>query len=286
MTLAPFELGWLGGPAERHFRRRRGNADELPWGTLSPRDFPPVLVERARVAWTSGAFSEYCTAAAFAEILAALLAVRAPVDLIGMAGDFVADEMLHVELNARMAMELGGAAPRHADFDDLVALPDASLGALQRASELVVRTCCVGEALSVPMLAATKDAAVHPLTRAVLARIVRDEAHHARFGWLYLEWAAARFDDAERARLARVAKDALAEHLDVFPRREATRDPATEAFAAKDVNALGWMNAGAYAERAQRAMHEDIAAPLAGFGILIVTGGQSFASPRAKMEAT
>src|SRR5690606_8411234 len=75
----------------------------------------------------------------------------------------------------------------------------------ERASELVVRTCCVGEAFSVPMLATAMQSAAHPLTRAVLERIVKDEAPHGRFGFLYLEWLADELDGAERDRLAGVA---------------------------------------------------------------------------------
>src|SRR5690606_1682875 len=103
-----FDLEWLGGVSERHFRKVRPGVDELPWGTLDAARYPAELVDRARVSWTEAAFNEYCTAAAFGEMLSALLSAKAPVDLIGMASDFVADEILHVELTSRIAMELGG----------------------------------------------------------------------------------------------------------------------------------------------------------------------------------
>src|SRR5690606_13022518 len=132
----------------------------------------PELVDRARVSWTEAAYNEYCTAAAFSELLGALLAAKAPVDLVGMASDFVADEILHVELTSRVAMELGGGAPYEIDFEDLHRRPAAELTPLQRANELVVHVCCVGEAFSLPMLASAFGSATHPLTRAVLERIV------------------------------------------------------------------------------------------------------------------
>src|SRR5262249_7970759 len=143
----------------------------------------------ARLAWTEGAVSEYASAAAFAALLSDLLAARAPVDLVGMAGEFVADEMLHTELNARMATELGGGAPYLVDWSALA--PPVTDGAtmFERAIERAVRLCRVGETLSAPLLAATARAAAHPLTRAVLSRIAREEPPHARLGWLVLEWA-------------------------------------------------------------------------------------------------
>ena len=89
-SLSLFELDWLGGYAERHFRRSRGDTDALPWGTLEPSRFAPDLVAAARESWTEGAINEYCTAAAFADIIKALLEVRAPIDLVAMAGAFIA----------------------------------------------------------------------------------------------------------------------------------------------------------------------------------------------------
>lgn len=106
--MAAFELDWQAGVAERYFRCRRSGTVDFPWATLDPRDYPPDLVDRARSSWTDAAFAEYSTGAAFAEILQLLIAARAPIDLIGMAGDFVADEMLHVELTSRVEVERHG----------------------------------------------------------------------------------------------------------------------------------------------------------------------------------
>jgi len=158
----PFDLEWLGGVAEHHFRKVRPGVDEMPWGTLDPKRYPAELVDRARISWTEAAYNEYCTASAFAELLGAMLAAKAPVDLVGMASDFVADEILHVELTSRIAMELGGGAPYVIDFDNLHRKPSSDLSAFQRANELIVHACCVGEAFSLPMLASAFGSATHP----------------------------------------------------------------------------------------------------------------------------
>ena len=78
-------------------------------GHLRTRGLPKAaLVARAQ-AWTSAAFQEHRTALACAATLRALIECRAPVDLIAMASRFPLDEMVHVELSARMAMELAAA---------------------------------------------------------------------------------------------------------------------------------------------------------------------------------
>ena len=267
----PFDLEWLGGVAEHHFRKVRPGVDEMPWGTLDPSRYPAALVDRARVSWTEAAYNEYCTASAFAELLGAMLAAKAPVDLVGMASDFVADEILHVELTSRIAMELGGGAPYVIDFEDLHRKPAAGLSPIQRANELVVHVCCVGEAFSLPMLASAFGSATHPLTRAVLERIVKDEAPHGRLGWLYLEWAADsdKLGEQERARLADVAVETIALLAPLWQRLQSrVEDGVTsEGYLLEHVRELGWTESSLYKQRARRAIEEDVIAPLARFGI-------------------
>lgn len=267
--MALFELEWLGGTSAAHFRRVRPGIGDLPWGTLDPHAFPEPLVERARASWTTGAYQEYCTAAAFARVTEALLQARAPVDLVGMAGGFVADEMSHVELNARVAGELGGGAPMEVDFTRLAPEPDPDLTPLQRANELIVRICCVGETFSLPVLSGTMAVASHPLIQAVLKRIVREEAPHGRLGWLYLDWVHERLDPDEKARLAGVALDALSAFAPYWKgvRTSASGDRTAAGWSLADVHALGWMERGDYARAARRAARDRVLRPLARYGI-------------------
>jgi len=204
--MSGFELAMIGGPWQRRLRRRRGWIDRLPWREPLPDD------PEARVAWTRTAFSEYASAAAFAEIAAAMLAAGAPIDLIAAAGDFIVDEIVHTEAAARIAAALGGAVALEVDLARLVRPPAGGAacdGALLRAAELVVRTACVGEALTVPMLKLARDTAGSPLIAAALAAIVGDEASHAQLGWWFLDWAAPQLDDAARAQLGRAAGGAI-----------------------------------------------------------------------------
>lgn len=203
---AVFELAAIGGPWARRLRRRRGWIDDLPWTEPLPRDDVAV-----RLVWTRTAFSEYASAAAFAEIAAALLAAGAPIDLIAAAGDFVVDEIVHTEVAARLAAAVGGAVALEVDLTRLVRppTPAAAGDPLLAAAELVVRTACVGEALTVPILQLTRQTAGSALIEAALGAILADEASHAQLGWWFLDWAAPRLPDAARAQLGRVAGDAI-----------------------------------------------------------------------------
>ena len=251
-----FEIEWRGGAAEKHFRKLRPLPAELPWGTLDASKHAPADIERARIAWSSIAISEYRAAVAFGDLLSAMLAARAPLDVVGMAGDFVADELMHVELASRLAMELGGGAPLQVDFEAMPVRSSAPT-AFQRANDLVLRVGCVAETLSGAIALETRAVAPHPLIHAILEQIARDEARHTRLGWIYLEWAAQDMDDTERARLAELAR---AEIERLSPLWNARRADASE---------LGWLDRDTFHARARKTILEDVVDPLAKLGIPI-----------------
>jgi hypothetical protein len=240
---AELELEWFGGLPERRFRKRRPDIEDLPWSTLRPTDHAPETVDRARIAWTRNVLGEYTGAAQFAAISGALLAARAPLDLIAMAGDALIDELSHVELAARIAMGLGGAVPTRVDLAALAPRADPASTARQRASELAVRLSCVTESYNLRSLIETSADIRHPLLRAANDLLVRDEAQHAQLGWLYLDWIGDALDDAERARLAAAAEDQMSVLL----------------AAAGDETARG---------AARRRLADHVVAPLARHGIL------------------
>src|SRR5262245_38467559 len=102
MSAEVFELELLGGAMERRYRKARPEVLEMPWGTLDVSGMRPEVVVAARKAWTSAAFQEHRTGAACASTLRALIEARAPIDLIALAARFPLDEMVHVELCARL----------------------------------------------------------------------------------------------------------------------------------------------------------------------------------------
>ena len=252
-----FELELLGGPAETRYRRWRPEVEAMPWGTLDPASHPAELVAAARTSWTRAAFQEHRTGVAMALAVKALMEARAPLDLIALATRFPLDELVHVELCSRMAMELGGAIPIVHDPERLVIRPLEGVDPLLRCADLVVRFFCVGEALSIPMLRGTMRASEHPLPRAVLGRIVRDEAAHGAFGWMFLDWAKPHFDADDLRALA----DAADQTIDrVKENWEAIRRRPTGA--RSSVHSLGWMETGAYLELAVKSLERNVLRPL------------------------
>lgn len=262
--IGQLELDWLGGPAEARLRRRRPGIDDLPWGSFDATGLSDDDLAAIRLSWTDGAFSEYASAAAFAALTTALLETGAPIDLIAMAGDFVVDEMVHVELNARMASELGGAAPYHVDLDKVSPLTEVGVPAIERAAELAVTISCIGETLSVPSLAGAMRAAAQPLARAVLQRIVQDESPHARLGWLVLDWAGPRID---RPRLGRIARARIAAYAPLWQAAPCTTPHHQRSAAA------GWMAQDALRTTLTDAVRRDIVRPLASRGIAVDVAG-------------
>jgi hypothetical protein len=256
-----FELGMLGGAPERQYRRMRPEVERMPWGTLDPSRYAAPLVQAARRSWTMAAFQEHRTGAACAATLQALIAARAPVDLVAVATRFPLDELTHVEMCARLAAELGGGTPLVHEPNAMVPIPSHERPALVRAAELVVRVFCVGEAVSIPLLRGTARASTHPLIRAVMQRIVKDEAAHGRFGWLFLDWALPLLDGDARAHLLAIAADEIG-------KLRASWDaivPGDEDVA--DVHALGWMESRAYVELARRSLVSDVLEPLRARGL-------------------
>jgi hypothetical protein len=258
-----FELELFGEGIEKRFRRMRPEVEAMPWGTLDTAAYPEHVVIAARRAWTGAAFQEHRTGAACALTLRALIEARAPIDLIGMACRFPLDEMVHVELCARLSMELGGGSEIRYDPHELVYEPERDQAPLLIASELVVHNFCVGEALSIPLLRGASKAAAQPLTRAVLMRIVRDEALHGSFGWAYLDWASERHTQADRNQLSLLAARSIRGILQNW--RALEREQLGEG--QPRAHALGWMQTRDYLSLAARSLEQKVLAPLARYGI-------------------
>ncbi len=261
-----FELELVGGPWGRRLGRRRAGFDDLPWEKAAE-DAAPEEIARARLAWTQSAFSELASAAAFAEIASCLCAAGAPIDLTAAAGDFVVDEVLHAELSARVAAAFGGAVALEVDLTRLVRPPVAP-APLLRAAELLVRTSCVGEALTVPILKATKARPCSPLVKAVVTRIARDESAHAELGPWFLDWAAPRLSDDDRAHLGRAAGVAVRAFAPIF------------AGSCAGGNHLGVLDCGSYDATFASALARRVVRPLAARGIVVPPDDVAAAMPR------
>jgi hypothetical protein len=257
-----FELDLLGGPTERRYRRMRPEVEQMPWGTLPVATASEADLIAARRAWTGAAYQEHRTAVACTATLRALLEAQAPVDLIAVATRFPLDEMVHVELCARMAEECGGGTEIRYDPQQVILDADPALPPLLRVCELAVRFFCVGEAISIPLLRATWHHAKHPLPKAVMGRIVKDEAAHGAFGFAVLDWALGRLNAEDKQHLGRhadLAIDFLEHQWDDMLKR-----PRAEPH---EGDVLGWMHTQEYLAAARKALQRDVMEPLIARGI-------------------
>lgn len=255
--MARFELELLGGSVERRYRKLRPEVEQMPWGTTDLTSVPEQERIRARMAWTTAAYQEHRTGVGVTEALRLLMQAQAPLDLIALASRFPLDETVHVELCARMAMEAGGGTEVLYDPDGMILGATVDGRPLLRAAELMVRFFCVGEALSIPLLRGTWKAARHPLAKAVLGRIVKDEAAHGTFGFLFLDWADPQLTTRDRLVLghaADIAIDAITAQWDDLRNRPAAQW--------HEGNALAWMETEPYLELAARSMNTNVLQPL------------------------
>lgn len=255
-----FELEWRGGATQARLHRRRPGGDDLPWRTIDLARYPDAHGIEARKIWSNGTFTEYASAAAFTALTTALLECGAPVDLAAMSADIVVDELFHVELSARLTMELGGAVPIDFDLAQIAPLATPGLRPLMRAAEIAIVTSCVSESLSVPAMARSRVLASEPLVRAVLERLLADEEPHARLGFWFLDWAAESLTDGERAHLARVAEETIEVYAPLWQEAACDACPLPRGLGGHD-------EAGKTALR--QAVETSIAQPLAKYGIAL-----------------
>lgn len=252
-----FEVEWLGGVAEHHYRRVRPAATDIDWDTLQAARYRPEAIRAAQQVWTSVALTEYAAIASFAQVVRTLAEAQAPLDLIGMTSDFLADEVKHVELACRVVMQLGGAAPLAFDAQRLAPRVDQALSARARANELALRVGCIAESFASATAVPIMQSGNHPVVQGVYQTILRDEARHCRFGSLYFEWANESIDEAERARLAAVALDALRGYVKLA---ESSTTGATAARSVHDDEALelGWFEPARYQPLVRRVVLDEL----------------------------
>ena len=261
-----FELEWMGEAAEHHFRKAK-HVPDLPWGTLRCDDYDPDVLVAARATWTRSSLTEYRAIAGFTEILRAATEAIVPLDIIGMASTFVADEVVHVELASRMAMELGGGTPLTTDLDHLFMRADRTLTAFERANEMVLRVSCIAEAYSGRMAIKSYEGTTHPLTRAVLQIINADESLHYRLGGIYFDWASERLTEKERQRLAGVAMDTLRSYSLRTPKAVDPSAPGRRKATLAQIQDIGWIEAAHFESCVSEAVYKGIVLPLESYGI-------------------
>lgn len=170
------------------------SAFELPpaasWETVLPE---AVRAELA-AAWKHDALQEHASIASFARAGLELLAVGAPADLVAATQLAGLDEVVHTRACLALARRYGASAVRPSALPALPAR-EASLTRLCRDTFL---EACVGETIATLRATRQLRGCDSLSVRAVLERIVEDEARHAALGWATVRWAIARGGQAVR----------------------------------------------------------------------------------------
>lgn len=256
--------GHAGGAfADAH--RKFTDVDVFDWSALTPDSYDAREVERGRRSFVLRALDERRSLLAFSELLAELAEAGAPIDVIGSLTRVVRDEALHVDLCQRIVDNLGGW-PDDAPEANWVR-SNRKLPLRTRIIKTIVGSLCVGETLSVAMIAGVRKHASDPLVEPVLTRMLADESFHSRFGWWWLDRFAPTLTDAEHR------------YLDAWVPRmlegvEKTAKPSAKAIARKHrPSPFGSMSGEERAHAYEVTMTEKILPGLAKAGIAVTQNG-------------
>ena len=172
--------------------------EELPWAELGASVEDARERERGRRSFILRALDEQRSLLAFSELLTELCLAGAPVDVIGSLTRVVRDEAYHVDLCDRVVQALGGWGTHFPE--PTWVRSNKKLPLKRRILQTVVGSLCIGETLSVAMIAGVREHASDPVAHALLTRLLADESFHSRFGWWWLEAMPMTEDDFEFAR--------------------------------------------------------------------------------------
>lgn len=196
--MGPHQLA--GGGFESVHRHFVHEDEDHDWAALANGDYSERERRRGRNSFVLRALDEQRSMRAFSELLSQLCASGAPLDVIGGATRIVRDEALHVELCGKVVDCLGGW-PDNAPEPNWVS-PPSSYDQRQQLLHTIIGSLCIGETVSVAMLAGVREHASDPVVHKVLTRMLADESFHSRFGWWWLERESATLSPPERRWIA------------------------------------------------------------------------------------
>jgi hypothetical protein len=214
-------------------------------------------VNVGRRTWQHRALDEYRSQVAFTELLMLLTDLGFAFDILGTCVRVVRDEARHVELCRRMVAALGG--PQIIQGDPSWVRADASQPKMHQVLRIVVGSLCVGETLSMRLLAAATRYTADPLAKAVNACFVKDESIHSRFGWTLLEALEPTLRNADRREIAQTLPHFLEGAEGIV--RSGPSDPEAAG------NPFGYLPDEVRDRVFFQALERDILAPFEGLGI-------------------
>jgi len=195
MPTQPHDLA--GGPfAEPHERFMQADAAPVDIGALRASDYSIRERERGRRAFVMRTLDEQRSLAAFSRTLTDLCEIGESIDVIGTMTRIVRDEALHVQLCGQVVDALGGW-PGNAPEPRWIKTP-TGMTARQRVIDAVLGSMCIGESVSVAMIAGVRRNTTDPVVQQLLTRMLADESVHGRFGFWWLRLRLADMSPAER----------------------------------------------------------------------------------------
>ncbi len=221
----------LGSTSRALERIHIGQVHRAPWpdfDAFAVGEYTRDLRRAAAGQWVGRARAEHGSVHQFSALTHALCEARAPLHLLGALARLITDEVRHAELCAAMACALypegiasepnlfSWPAPAPQWRDAPRASPES--GATEAielwAAKAVLSSCCIGEALSRPMLDAIATLTTNPICEVVARQILRDEQLHAAFGFETLGWLTQRLTEDARTSLQESLRSSLASFED------------------------------------------------------------------------
>jgi hypothetical protein len=182
--------------------RPRHKVAPIPWGAFQRSRWPAGALRLALDGQQKLAMGEYLAVDLFSRVASGIALLGAPIDLVAAAAGIPGDEIRHADITLRMAGLLAGKDVTVDVSQKLVSERWTHRMTQEELDDFMVEVPAIGETLACALLKACADRATDPTVKSVYANLVRDEVHHARFGWYYLAWRSPQWTRAERQRVA------------------------------------------------------------------------------------
>ena len=189
---------FAGGPfADSHNRFMSADGAPIDISALRAEDYNIRERERGRRAFVMRTLDEQRSMAGFSRTLSDLCEMGESIDVIGTMTRIVRDGALHVQMCGQVVDALGGW-PRDAPEPNWVN-PAPGLSARRRVIDTVLGSMCIGQSISVAMIAGARKNTTDPVVKQLMTRMLADESVHARFGFWWLKRRLPGFSDAEHS---------------------------------------------------------------------------------------
>lgn len=153
----------------------------------------PVGHELA-LAWARDGLMEHASVASFARVVAELLSIGAPAELVRATQQAIADELEHARLCFDLASKHAGAVlgpgslPVLANPANFGTVSDSRAGKPVAIALAMLEEGCINESVAAAEAAVAASQCRDKQAKSVLSRIAADETRHAALAWRTLRW--------------------------------------------------------------------------------------------------